>query len=348
MAAELSCLVHVHSTYSDGTATVAELVEAAAAAGAQALLLTDHDSLQAARDGWAGWHDGVLVIVGHEISTRRGHLLAFGTGTEIPHRGRSERELCAAVRGAGGFGIAAHPFSEGSRMSRRVGRPHPWAALDAPGCIGLELWSLATDEAEAWRSPRAAWRTLRHPERYIDGPPEPHLRAWDALCAHRRVVAVGGLDAHQPGVRVRGRVRSIMPHSRWFGLLRTQVLLDGPPSRDGAAACAQVLGAVHAGRCQLARVDLGAPTSFAFAGSRPGERVRMGEQARSGDWRLEAASPLPARLRLLRDGRVVATADGTRISHAAHAPGAYRVEALRPAHGRLRRWIVTNPVYLRP
>jgi predicted metal-dependent phosphoesterase TrpH len=51
---DVSCVVHVHSTYSDGTATIAELAAAAAAAGADALLLADHDSLQARRDGWQG------------------------------------------------------------------------------------------------------------------------------------------------------------------------------------------------------------------------------------------------------------------------------------------------------
>ncbi|HET6548968.1 MAG TPA: CehA/McbA family metallohydrolase [Solirubrobacter sp.] len=338
----------MHSTYSDGTATVPELLAAARAARADALLLTDHDTLGAKRDGWEGRHDGVLLIVGHEISTRGGHLLAFGTAAEIPHHDRTEDELCADVAAAGGFGIAAHPFSRGWRVSRTIGRPHPWGALGAPGCVGLELWSLATDEAETWTSPRQAWRALRDP-RVIDGPPERHLRLYDALCARRRMVAVGGLDAHQQGVRIRGRVRSIMPHARWFGLLRTQVLLDRPPD-DGAA----VLAAVRAGRCYLARIDLAPTTGFAFTGrAQDGRALRMGEEGRfaaaAGDeapaaaWRLEARVPRPARLRLLCDGRVVATGAGRTLGHDARVPGAYRVEALLGA----RRWIVSNPVYLR-
>ena len=42
---ELSCVVHVHSTYSDGTASVPELLETARDAGVDAVLLTDHDTL---------------------------------------------------------------------------------------------------------------------------------------------------------------------------------------------------------------------------------------------------------------------------------------------------------------
>jgi hypothetical protein len=47
----LACVAHVHSTYSDGTATVAELVQTTAEVGADCLLLTDHDTLEARRRG---------------------------------------------------------------------------------------------------------------------------------------------------------------------------------------------------------------------------------------------------------------------------------------------------------
>src|SRR5690349_2547988 len=105
----LSCLVHVHSTYSDGTATVLELIDDARAAGADVLLLTDHDSLAARRDGLEGWHDGVLLLAGDEVSPRGGHLLAFGIESEIDHRDLDERGIVAAVTGAGGVAFAAHP-----------------------------------------------------------------------------------------------------------------------------------------------------------------------------------------------------------------------------------------------
>src|SRR3954451_20157050 len=113
---DLACIVHVHSTYSDGTASVPEILAAARSAGADAVLLTDHDTLGARRDGWEGRHDGVLLMVGMEVSPKQGHYLAFGTDRVIPHRGRSPREIAAAVRASGGVGFAAHPFSRGGRM----------------------------------------------------------------------------------------------------------------------------------------------------------------------------------------------------------------------------------------
>ena len=55
---DVSCVLHLHTTYSDGTATVEEIIAAAAAAGVDLVLLTDHDSLGARRDVWEGRHGG--------------------------------------------------------------------------------------------------------------------------------------------------------------------------------------------------------------------------------------------------------------------------------------------------
>src|SRR5262245_65426657 len=93
---DVSCVVHVHSTYSDGTATVPDLLSAARAAGADAVLLTDHDTLGARRDGWEGMHAGVFLLVGIEISPKRGHYLAFGADAELPHAGLTAGEIAAA------------------------------------------------------------------------------------------------------------------------------------------------------------------------------------------------------------------------------------------------------------
>lgn len=209
---DVSCVVHIHSTYSDGTATIAEVLAAAAEVGVDAVLLTDHDTLGARRDGWEGRHDGVFLLVGTEISPKQGHYLAFGVEEEIAHAGRSAIQIAEAVRAAGGVGFAAHPFSSGGHMlapalARRIVLPHGWPALDGvEGYDGVELWSLTTDAAEGWRTPAEAVRWLRDPEAVVaKGPPAGHLRRWDQLSTHRRVPALGGLDGHQPGIRLGGR-----------------------------------------------------------------------------------------------------------------------------------------------
>src|SRR3954454_20203883 len=122
-AYDLTCVIHLHSTYSDGTGTVAQIARAANRAGVDVVLLTDHDTLEAKRRGEERWDDDVLVLVGEEVSpTDRDHYLAFGVDREINRR-LSGREICYAVVDAGWFGCAAHPFSRGSERCKRPGIP---------------------------------------------------------------------------------------------------------------------------------------------------------------------------------------------------------------------------------
>jgi hypothetical protein len=348
---DVSCVAHVHSTYSDGTATMPEIVAAARASGVDALLLTDHDTLGARRDGWEGMHDGVCVLVGMEITPKHGHYLAFGIENEIPHAGRSAREIAAAVRAAGGLGFAAHPFSRGGHMlvpalARRIVLPHGWLALGEPGgCDGIELWSLTTDAAEGWRTPAEAARWLRDPAAAIAaGPPSHHLRAWDTLSARWRVPAIGGLDGHQPGVKVRGRVRSPLTHARTFGLLRTHLLCDRPLSGDLATDRRTLLDALAAGSAWLSCPQVAAAEGARFWAQRAdGATVAMGAEVAAGAWSLHVRLPRAADVRVLRDGAVVAQAAGDTLEVPVSQAGVMRVEAR--IGGRL--WLLSNPIHLR-
>src|SRR5690606_10657688 len=117
--------------------------------------------------------------------------------------------------------------------------------------------------------------------------------------------AVGGLDAHQPGVRVRGRVRSIMPHRRWFSLLRTHVLVEGEPTP--AAVCA----AIAEGRCYLALRHLGDPRGFSLEA----DEVPMGGEARWAGQTVSVTLREKAQVRLLCDGEEVARAHAAVLRH---------------------------------
>jgi hypothetical protein len=348
---DVSCVVHVHSTYSDGTATVPELLDAARAARADAVLLTDHDTLGARRDGWEGMHEGVLLLVGTEVSPKQGHYLAFGVAAEIRHVGRTAGEIAAAVRAAGGVGFAAHPFSEGGRLlvpalARRIVLPHGWPALGDPdGYDGLELWSLTTDAAEAWRTPADAWRWLRDPEAAVaQGPPSRHLRRWDELSARRRVPAIGGLDGHAPGIRVRGRVRSPVSHARTFSLLRTHLICERPLSGALEADRAAVLDALRAGAAWVSCPSV-APAEGArlWAERGDGTTIAMGGEGPAGPGVLRLRLPQAAHATVVRDGIPVHEADGARVDLDIERPGAYRVEA----RIRGRMWLISNPVHLR-
>jgi len=70
-------LLHVHSRMSDGRGTLDEIAAAAARAGLQFLVVTDHGD-GTRKPEPPSYRSGVLMIDAVEISTRDGHYLAIG------------------------------------------------------------------------------------------------------------------------------------------------------------------------------------------------------------------------------------------------------------------------------
>jgi hypothetical protein len=340
---DLSCVVHLHSTHSDGTGTVPEIARAAARARADVVLLTDHDTIAARRLGEEGWYGDVLLLAGDEISPGGGdHYLAFGIDDHVRRRGLDACAIARAVRDAGGFGFAAHPFSEGSTRFRRPGMP--FKGLDCDALHGIELWNFANDTGEQIDGVVALLRLLLTPQRVLDHPPERNMRRWDELCRKRRVAAIGGLDAHQYGKRIGPIVPvRVMAYHRTFRLIRTHVLCEQPPEHELERDRGLVFDALREGRCYIA-VDSVAPArGFRFEAA----DVPMGGEAAAGRRTLHVRTPLPARLRVLRDGSEIESSEGTMLDVEVEQPGVYRAEAYRRARGRERTWIISNPVYLR-
>ena len=333
-AYDLTCVIHLHSTYSDGTGTVPQIARAAKRAGVDVVLLTDHDTLEAKRRGQERWYDDVLVLVGEEVSpTDRDHFLAFGIDETISRR-LTGPEICDAVAAAGGFGFGAHPFSRGFEPLKRRGIP-----FLEPDCLpGIELWSFLNDTGEGVRGVRDAARMILAPQRAIGGPPEGNLREWDRQCQARRVVAIGGLDAHQFGIRVAGHVPlRLMGYKRSFKQLHTHVLIDESPAHQLEHDRALVYHALREGRCYIANDQVADACGFAFS--------HMGDELGfEPGLTLHVRTPRPAQIRLLRDGGVAAETDGSELYHSIELAGVYRVEVRL----RNRPWIYSNPAYIRP
>lgn len=120
--------MHLHSLYSDGTASVAQILEhVERRTTLDVIAVTDHErvdgALRAAELHGAGDFSFDLVV-GEEITTRRGHVLALFVTERIPAL-RPLEETLHAIHAAGGIAIAAHPLapvplSVGKRSLRRV------------------------------------------------------------------------------------------------------------------------------------------------------------------------------------------------------------------------------------
>lgn len=102
--------LHVHTTASDGTSSVADVVRAAQRAGLQVLAITDHDTIKGAQEAQRMAAEyGLEIIVGEEVSTAQGHLLAWFVQHHIAP-GRSLAATIDEVHQQGGLCALAHPF----------------------------------------------------------------------------------------------------------------------------------------------------------------------------------------------------------------------------------------------
>ncbi len=99
---------HVHTCASkDSLASPESLVRAARRRGLDRIVVADHNTLAGALAARA--LDPDLVIVGEEIMTTRGELLAAFVTEEVP-RGLSPQETIRRLRAQGAFISVSHPF----------------------------------------------------------------------------------------------------------------------------------------------------------------------------------------------------------------------------------------------
>ncbi len=164
--------LHTHSWCSDGAQSPEDLVRAAAGR-VDVLAITDHDQIagaQRARE-FARAHPelAVDVVVGEEVSTLNGHVLALFVEERIPPGLSADRTL-ELIHRQDGLAVAAHPFHP--IRYRRPGQPPLSRLLPDLPFDGIEVVN---------NSGFSAWL----------------YDAWAALCNVEWLLAVtGGSDAH--------------------------------------------------------------------------------------------------------------------------------------------------------
>jgi hypothetical protein len=168
---------HIHSWYSDGRRTPAEIAALARAAGLDFINSSEHNT-HAAHAHWADQAgDDLLILLGEEVTTRNGHVVALGTdpGTFVDwrYRARDNRfgHYAREIRRAGGLVVPAHPHAT---------------------CIGCN-WKFGFGEADAVE----VWNGPYTPDDEVS------LADWDSTLAmaarsgRRWIPAMGGSDAHR-------------------------------------------------------------------------------------------------------------------------------------------------------
>jgi hypothetical protein len=188
--------LHVHTVHSDGALTVAEVSARAREAGLDFIAITDHNNTT--HQAEEPPEDGLLRIVGEEITTPGGHASAWGLGGArrdvdfrvLPGDPRIA-DLVRAVTGRGAVFSINHPGSSCAGCG--------WEHAVPDGVTGLEITN--GNHGEMARA----------------------IAMWDDLLKQgRRIVGVGSSDWHRgPNAIDRASVRV------WATDLSTSAILDG-------------------------------------------------------------------------------------------------------------------------
>ncbi|MFK4596396.1 CehA/McbA family metallohydrolase [Streptomyces pristinaespiralis] len=236
---------HIHSWYSDGRRTPAEIAALARAAGLDFINSSEHNTHSAHAHWAAEAGDDLLILLGEEVTTRNGHVVAIGTvpGTFVDwrYRARDNRfgHYAREIRRAGGLVVPAHPHAT---------------------CIGCN-WKFGFGEADAVE----VWNGPYTPDDEVS------LADWDstlALAARnsgRWTPAMGSSDAHRDPDPV-GTPQTVVLADD----LTREAILDGiragrsyvAESKDVSLAFSAAGGrGRHAGIGERLRVDDGDPVT---------------------------------------------------------------------------------------
>ncbi|NMB26223.1 MAG: CehA/McbA family metallohydrolase [Firmicutes bacterium] len=168
---------HLHTHHSDGSHSMAEIMEAQHERGYDFLVLTDHNTTL----GWREeYNDHMLVIPGLEITTFYGHAVVVNRVGEIDwfdfDQSTTFDELAAELRTKGSMLSIAHPYCIGDPVCTGCSWEYPnlnWNAADM-----IEVW------AGSWHQRRSENRKA--------------LAKWEQLLNKgHRLVPVGGTDIHR-------------------------------------------------------------------------------------------------------------------------------------------------------
>jgi hypothetical protein len=151
----IDCHCHTKFSYDNWLEPVA-LVRRAKAIGLAGVCITEHHSYEASYPVEAiGRNEGLLVLRGVEISTDRGHLLAFGVqddGWNVWGRNNyiPLLDVIERVNELGGICVPAHPYREIGLASLLDG------LLDLEGIAGVETHNGANLDSDNELAAKAA------------------------------------------------------------------------------------------------------------------------------------------------------------------------------------------------
>ncbi len=157
--------LHNHTRYSpDSRVAPADLVRVAREAGLDGVAITDHNSVGGIREAEEAAGTEFIVIPGLEISTKSGHVLAYGVREVVP-RDLGVAETVRRIEALGGVAVAAHPYRFWSGLGE--------AALSEASFVAYETCNARTlrrgnERARALALARKAGQTGGSDSHFLD------------------------------------------------------------------------------------------------------------------------------------------------------------------------------------
>lgn len=308
--------IHVHAEDAPHTlGTREQALAGAKEAGVDIVLWTDHKGPKP--ETWQGLREGILFIPGSEddhslrFPSLSGDLKFWSHLEEIPN-----------AQPAGFDGTEIYNRHADAEVHKEV-YDYVHKAMEQP-----REWRRLTENRRLYPDEVFAAGTDNLPE---------YLAKWDSVTAKRQFTGIGANDAHRNQV-FKGVVFD--PYEVAFRNLSTHIL-----ARDLTEA--DVRQSLREGHAYVAHDWLCDPAGFMMIASNNLGVFDMGDRVPMfGKTKLEARLPVPAKIRILRNGKVVSESSGDKADFAPQEEGAYRLEAWLTVDGEDRPWIYTNPFYL--
>lgn len=384
---DLRAVIHCHTLLShDSRGTLEEYITAGKATNTKVFLITDHpsDKNDFFKDGFTGMHEGILFMPGAE---QDGFLLTPLAPMKCANTERAQADI-DAVNKTGGVAFASHienwpdaVWNMPGLLGTEIYNVH-YEIIARPEFKGID-----SDPTKLITLIKAAEKFPQETFGALQSEMTDYMRRYDKQTAVGRFVAVNANDSHQnTGIVIKGGDKPDMvvledplgekiadlpgamiqmlgiqlPQGLKAGQVGFKFQLDRydvsfrhssthllAPQLDVPA----VLDTLRKGHCYVAFDWMADPTGFVFAVGKPdAPDALMGDEVKMAPGlTLAARLPLPATLKLVKDGQVAATSAAPHDTYAyqVSGPGVYRLEAWLQVGDRSLPWIYSNPIYVR-
>ena len=254
-------------------------------------------------------------------------------------------EYVKKIKEKGGIGFIAHPHEKRSSMNEHP--PYPWTEWSSKDFTGIEIWNHMSEWMEGLTE-QNKYNYFVHPLRSIVAPPEETLKVWDELNQERKVVGIGGIDAHAHKINLLGFFEvEVFPYKVLFKSVRTHIITNKKiePGKSPAKiekAKSIILEALKEGSCFVSNYYHGDAAGFRFFAENGNKIYQMGETIPvKGKIKFRAILPnISGTIRLIHNGQLVDSIDNYDAEFVISKKGAYRVEVYLNGNA----WIFSNHI----